>query len=74
MKKHAYLVSYNFQKEGYIGMSSGTSQVYRDKKIKAFNDINDLVQFLEKRIDGASNLAIYNFIYLGKHRVNNKEN
>ena len=74
MRKHEYLVSYNFQKEGYIGMSSGTTQIYRKKKIKSFEDINDIIDFLVKRIDGASNLAIYNFIYLGKHKVKNEEN
>ena len=69
MKKYQYLISYNFQKEGCLGSCSGTSQIYRDKKIKSFEDINDLIKFLTERIEGASNLAVYNFIYLGRHKV-----
>lgn len=70
MKKYEYLVSYIFQKEGYIGPSTGTSQIYRNKKIKTFEDINELVKFLTESIEGASNLAIVNFILLGRRKVN----
>ena len=69
MKKYEYLVSYQFQKEGIIGSCSGVSQIYRDKKIKSFKDINELTKFLTESIEGASNLAIYNFILLGKAKV-----
>lgn len=69
MKKYAYLVSYIFQKEGCLGPSTGTSQIYRDKKIKTFEDINELVKFLTETIEGASNLSIFNFILLGKRKV-----
>ena len=69
MKKYEYLVSYHFQKEGVIGYCSGTSQIYRDKKIKSFKDVNGLTKYLTTTIEGASNLAIYNFILLGKVKV-----
>ena len=68
MKKYEYLISYNFQKEGYLGASNGTSQIYRDKKIKSFEDINEIAKVLTDSIDGASNLAIYNFILLGRNK------
>ena len=69
MKQHAYLVAYQFQREGYFGPSFGTSQIYRNKKIKSFEDIDALSKYLTGRIDGASNLSIYNFIYLGRHKM-----
>ena len=69
MKKYCYLVSYVFQKEGYLGPSTGTSQIYRNKKIKSFDDVNELTKFLTESIEGASNLSIFNFILLGKHKV-----
>ena len=68
-KKYAYLVSYDFQKEGHLGICYGTSQIYRSTKIKSFEDINEIIRFLNDTIDGASNIAIYNYILVGKCKV-----
>lgn len=68
MKKYDYLIAYNFSCEGYLGVCSGTIQVSRDKKIKTFDDINELNKFISESIDGASNVTIYNFILLGRNK------
>lgn len=67
MKRYNYLVSYWFSEEGCLTPSHGTTQIYREKKIKTFEDVNELNKFLEERIDGASNLGIYNFILVGRN-------
>ena len=69
-KKYQYLISYNFQKEGILGYCSGTAQIYRSKKIKSFQDINEIIRFLNDTIEGASNIAVYNYILVGKCKVN----
>lgn len=68
MKTYDYLVAYNFTSQGYLTPCSGTIQVSRTNKIKTFKDLNDLKEFIEKSIDGASNLSIYNFILLGHNK------
>lgn len=62
-----YLVSYNYSAEGYLGYCTGTIQIYRKKKIKTFQDINELNKFITESIDGSSNVAIYNFVLLGRN-------
>lgn len=42
MKMYDYLVSYNFSKEGYLTPCRGTIQISLKKKIKTFEDINEL--------------------------------
>lgn len=68
MKKYDYLIAYNFSCKGYLTPCSGTIQVSRDKKIKTFDDINELNKFISESIDGASNVSIYNFILLGRNK------
>lgn len=68
MKMYNYLVAYNFSTKEYLTPSHGVSQISRRKKIKTFEDINEINKFLTDSIDGASNLAIYNFILLGKSK------
>ena len=63
-----YLVSYIFTREGYITPCYGSSQVSRKKKIKTFEDINELNKLLADRIDGATSLSICNFILLGRNK------
>lgn len=68
MKTYDYLVSYNFSAKGCLTPSTGTVEISLKKKIKTFEDIRELNKFIAERIDGASNLAIYNFILLGKNK------
>ena len=70
MKNYEYLIAYLFQKEGYLGPCFGTSSVLRTKKIASYADIREIQELLIKQVDGASNLSIYNFILLGKCKVN----
>lgn len=69
MKKYEYLVAYNFQRDGYLGTCTGSSQILTDKKIKSYADIIELNKIITKSIEGSSNLGIYNFILLGKIKV-----
>ena len=63
-----YIITYKFSKEGYLAPSEGTIQISRKKKIKTFEDVNDLKKFIEERTEGASNVGIYNIILLGRNR------
>ena len=69
MKMYDYLVSYNFSAKGYLTPGTGVIQISRPKKIKTFEDINELASYITSRIDGAENLSIYNFILLGRHNT-----
>lgn len=64
---HDYIISYAFDKKGCLTACTGTMQLSRKKKIKSFEDINDVIAYIAGRIDGASNLSVNNLIYLGRH-------
>lgn len=68
MRMYDYLVAYNFSMDGYLTPSTGTIQISRKKKIKTFEDITALNKFIEERIEGAHNVAIYNIILLGRNK------
>jgi hypothetical protein len=63
-----YLVAYNFMADGYLTMSSGTMQVSRKNKLNTFTELNSLTEFITKQIPGAKNVAVYNFILLGRNK------
>lgn len=66
MKMYDYLVAYHFTQQGYLTYSSGTMQLSRKKKIKTFEDIREVSKFITDSIEGSSNVAVYNFILLGR--------
>lgn len=68
MRMYDYLLAYNFEKNGCLTPCSGTSHMSLPKKIKTFEDLNELNKDIAERIDGASNLSIYNFILLGRNK------
>jgi hypothetical protein len=63
-----YLVSYNFSAKGYLTPSTGTVQISRKKKIKTFEDINELNKLITELIEGSSNVGVYNFVLLGRNK------
>ena len=69
MKTYDYLVAYNFSAEGYLTPGTGTIEISRKKKIKTFEDVNELNKFIESNsVDGVTNISIYNFILLGRNK------
>lgn len=68
MKMYDYLVSYNFTGEGYLTPCTGTVCISRKNKISTFEDISELNKFITESINGSSNVAIYNFILLGRNK------
>ena len=70
-----YLVSYIFSSKGYLTPGYGTIQLSREKKIKTFEDINEITEFIKKSINTEDivNLNIYNFILLGKTKTKNNK-
>ena len=68
MKKYDYLISYVFSKEGYLTPCSGTSQISRTTKIKTFEDLNEVINYLTESIYGSQNLSVHNFILLGRNK------
>ena len=62
-----YIVSYIFDRKGYLTPCTGTIQISRKRKIKSFDDINDVIACITDRMDDASNLSVHNLIYLGRN-------
>ena len=50
-KMYQYLVTFSCKKDGFLGACTVVSQIYRDKKIKSFDDIN--------KMDNAQRQAYY---------------
>lgn len=63
-----YLISYTFKGEGFITPCTGTIGISRKYKIKTFEDTKSVSDFITSQIEGASNLAINNIMYLGRNR------
>ena len=68
MKMYDYLVAYNFNADGYLTPCSGTIQLSQKKKIKNFEDLNEITKFITEHIEGAKDVSIYNFILLGRNK------
>lgn len=70
-----YLISYIFSSKGYLTPGYGTMQLSREKKIKTFEDINEITEFIKKSMNTEDivNLNIYNFILLGKTKTKNNK-
>ena len=68
MKTYDYLVSYMFDSDEHLGPCYGTAQISRSRKITTFDDVNELVKFLEEHVKSAKNVSIHNFILLGRNR------
>ena len=68
MRMYDYLVSYSFNREGYLTPCGGDSCISRKKKIKTFDDISDVRKVLIDSIPGSSNMCITNFIFLGRNK------
>ena len=68
MKWYDYLIVYSFEKDGVISPYNGSMQLSRTKKINSFEEVNSVTDFLTEQHEGAKNLMINNFIYLGKNR------
>ena len=68
MKLYDYLVSYNYSMQGYLTPCAGTVQISRKKKIKTFEDINELNQLITESINDSTNVSVCNFILLGRNK------
>ena len=68
MKMYDYLVSYTFNREGYLSQCGGNSCISRKKKIKTFDDISEVRNMLTESIHGSSNMCINNFVFLGRNK------
>lgn len=68
MLMYDYIVAYTFSKDGYLTPCTGTMQYSTKKKIKTFNDVNELISMITSKIDGAKNLSVDNLILLGRNR------
>jgi hypothetical protein len=68
IKAYDYLVSYHYSKSDCLSVCYGTVQIWRPKKIKTFEDINELNKYITEHVDGALNVSVYNFILLGRSK------
>ena len=68
MKWHDYLISYNFEKDGYLTPGKGSIKLSRKNKINSFKEVDEVIDFITKQIDGTKNIMINNIMYLGKNR------
>lgn len=67
-KWYDYLISYVYTKEGHLTPCIGTTIISRVYKINNMEEAESVRQFIESRTEGATNLAINNFILLGRNR------
>ena len=67
MLMYDYIVAYTFSKDGYLTPCTGTTQISRKKKIKTFDDVNELSSKIAETIDGAYNFSIDNIVLLGRN-------
>lgn len=67
-KWYDYLISYTFAKEGYLTPCTGTMSISRPRKINNHDEASSVREFVESQIEGATNLAINNIVFLGRNR------
>lgn len=67
-KMYDYLISYTYEKDGYIGWCTGMTGISRIKKINNFDELRSAREYIENSIEGAKNLAINNIILLGRNK------
>lgn len=67
-KWYDYLISYTFVKEGYLTPCTGTMSISRLHKINNHDEASSVREFIEGRIEGATNLGINNIMFLGRNR------
>lgn len=68
MKMYDYLVAFDFTGNGYLTPCTGTMCISRKKKINTFEDIAEVNKLITESIEGSSNVAVYNFILLGRNK------
>ena len=66
-KWYDYLITYSFNKEGYISQCRGMTYLSRLNKIDNFKEVDLVLDFLEERLEGAKNIVIENIMYLGRN-------
>ena len=67
-KWYDYIISYTYEKDGYLGWCTGMSGISRVKKINNFDELDSARDFIQNSIEGAKNLAIQNIMLLGRNR------
>ena len=70
IKMYEYLVAFKFDQEGYLTQSEGTTRYTTPKKINNWEEIVTAQEVINRSLKSegikASNLSIYNFVYLGR--------
>ena len=66
-KWYDYLVSYSFEKEGYVTPCQGTIEVSRTGKINSFDAIKQVKKLIQDEVPGSINILINNIMYLGRN-------
>ena len=67
-KWYDYIISYSFNKEGYLLQCNGMTSLSRVNKIDTFDEVRLVVDFLREHTEGAENIVINNIIYLGRNK------
>jgi hypothetical protein len=67
-KWYDYIISYSFNKEGYLSQCNGMTSLSRVNKIDTFDEVRLVVDFLREHTEGAENVVINNIIYLGRNK------
>jgi hypothetical protein len=67
-KMYDYIISYTYEKDGYLGWCTGMSGISRAKKINNFHELDSTRNLIQNSIEGAKNLAIQNIVLLGRNR------
>ena len=67
-KMYDYIISYTYEKDGYLGWCTGMSGISRVRKINNFQELDSTKNFIQDSIEGAKNLAIQNIVLLGRNK------
>ena len=67
-KWYDYLVSYSFEKDGYVTLCQGTIEVSRTGKINSFDAIKQVKKLIQDEVPGSRNILINNIMYLGRNK------
>lgn len=66
-KWYDYLVSYSFEREGYITPGHGSIEVSRTSKINSFAAVKQVKELIQDSIPKSKNILINNIMYLGRN-------
>ena len=72
-RTYDYLIAYRFDSDKFVGPGTGSIRLALNNKIKTFEDLDNIIDYIIKNNEEANglkmrNVSIYNFILLGRNK------